>query len=273
MRFISYILMPFLFLSYIVTDTYLKINNSALCHSKGCELAASLLKIDSIVLNYIGIASAGLLLILGIFTYKEYISKKVFLVYLFSCIAFETIMIGYQFFVSPHMCKFCLGVYGFLLLIFLFASGRFFIVILPFVMAIFIAFSFLAIPKNKSFITKDGNYLIQSPTCPHCKLVKDYMHKKKIPFVRLNASDIEDRNFIRFLGYKTIPLLIIKKGSSVTIINGDEDIIKYFEEKIEKTTASTSNSEPNIDLISVEGKADGCEIDLGLKPSCEKESK
>ena len=272
MRFFSYILMPFLFLSYLLADTYLKLNHSSLCHSKGCQLAASLLKVDSIVLNYVGIISAVLLLVLGVLAYKKSISKKIFLIYLFSCTLFETIMIGYQFFASPQMCKFCLGVYGFLLLILFLNSKRYFIAAFVPILAIFIALSFLAIPKNKSFITVDGNYLIQSPTCPHCKLVKDYMHQKKIPFIRLNASDIENRSFIRYLGYKTIPLLIVKKGSSITVINGDEDIVEYFEksQNIKNTAISSPSINQPIDILSTSSKGDGCEIDLGLKPSCGK---
>jgi len=270
MKFLSYVLLPFLFLSYLITDTYLKLNHSALCHSKGCELAASLIKIDSLTLNYIGIASALLLLFLGVMAYKELISKKVFIVYLLSCILFETIMLGYQFYASPVMCKFCMGVYGFLLLTLLFSSWRYIFALLPLIIAPFIALSFIAIPKHISFVTKDGNYLIQSPTCPHCKLVKDYLHQKKIPFTKLNASDIEDRDFIRFLGYKTIPLLIVKKGSSVKIINGDEDIVEYFEKKLNKNISTTTSQ--SIDLLN-QTKGDGCEIDLGLKPNCEKESK
>ncbi len=270
MRFFSYIFLPFLFLAYLITDTYLKLNHSALCHSKGCELAASLIKIDSLTLNYIGIFSALLLLFLGVLTFKNLINKKVFLIYLLSCILFETIMLSYQFFASPAVCKFCLGVYGFLLFIMLFASKRYFFAILPLIIAPFVALSFIAIPKHISFVTSDGNYLIQSPTCPHCKLVKDYLHQKKIPFIKLNSSDIEDRDFIRFLGFKTIPLLIVKKGSSVKVVNGDEDIVEYFEQKLHQNTTVTT-SQP-IDLMN-QTKDDGCEIDLGLKPSCKKESK
>jgi len=269
MRFLSYIFLPFLFLSYLVVDTYLKLNHSALCHSKGCELAGSLIKIDSLVLNYIGIASAVLLLFLGILVFKNLISKRIFLVYLLACVLFETIMISYQFFASPVMCKFCLGVYSFLLVMMLIASRKYFLYILPLIIAPFVALSFIAIPKHVPFVTTNGNYLIQSPTCPHCKLVKDYLHQKKIPFIKLNSSDIEDRDFIRFLGFKTIPVLIVKKGSSVKVINGDEDIVEYFEQN-QKEKSSTSVSQP-LDIMN-QTEGDGCEIDLTLKPSCQKES-
>ena len=269
MRFFSFILLPFLFLSYLVADTYLKLNHSALCHTKGCELAAGLIRIDSLTLNYIGIASAMLLLFLGVLVFKELVSKKIFVIYLASCIMFETIMLGYQFFASPELCKFCLGVYGFLLVIMLFASGKYFLSVIPLVLAPFMALGLLAIPNGDFFVTKDANYLIQSPTCPHCKLVKKYLHDKKIPFIKLQASDIEDRNFIKFLGYKTIPMLIVKKGSQVTIINGDEDIVEYFESKNPKN--STIVESPTIDLLSDSKKSDGCEIDISLKPDCSKE--
>ena len=269
MKFFSYILLPFLFLSYLGMDTYLKLNHSALCHTRGCELAEGLIRVDSLTLNYIGIASATLLLLLGVLVYKELISKRIFTVYLASCIMFETIMLGYQFFASPELCKFCLGVYGFLLLTMLFSSGRYFLYLIPLVVAPFVALSLLAIPSSNSFVTKDGTYLIQSPTCPHCKLVKSYLQKNNISFIKLQASDIEDRNFIKFLGYKTIPILIVKKGSHVTIINGDKDIINYFENRDTKNSQITQS--PTIDLLSESKKSDGCEIDLSLKPDCTKE--
>jgi len=269
MRFFSYILLPFLFLSYLGIDTYLKLNHSALCHTRGCELAEGLIRIDSLSLNYIGIVSAILLLFLGVLVYKELISKKIFTVYLASCIVFETIMLGYQFFASPELCKFCLGVYGFLLVTMLFSSGRYFLYLIPLILAPFVALSLLTIPSFNSFVKKDGTYLIQSPTCPHCKKVKSYLNEKKIPFVKLKASDIEDRNFIKFLGYKTIPLLIVKKGSHITIVNGDEDIINYFKSRDSQNFKETQSS--SIDLLGESKNSDGCEIDLSFKPDCTKE--
>jgi len=278
MRKFSFVYLPLLFLVYLSVETYLKLNHSSLCHSRGCELAGGLLKIPAIELNYIGIASAVVLLILGYMTYIRAFSKRYFFIFLSSMILFETIMLGYQYFASPELCKFCMGVYGSLLTIALFTMREKVVFLLPAILAPLVALYLLAIPKSDTFITKDANYLIQSQTCPHCKKVKKFLKEKDIDFIKLDAKSIEARNFVKFLGYKTIPVLVVKNGSHISIINGDENIIKYFSTKSEpqkenKPKKASVAEEPPIDLLSGAGQSDGCGIEIFEEKSCEKEEK
>jgi len=280
MKKVSFVYLPLLFLIYLSVETYLKLHHSSLCHSRGCELAGGLLNIPAIELNYIGIASAFLLFVLGYLTYIKAISSKVFFIFLSSMILFETIMLGYQYFASPELCKFCMGVYGSLLTIALFTMREKIVFLLPGIVAPLVALYLLAIPKSDFFVTKDANYLIQSQTCPHCKKVKEFLKKKNINFIKLDAKSIEARNFIKYMGYKTIPVLLVKKGSNITIINGDENIIEHFskkdETKVTKTTpTSTSNpvAEEPIDLLSGAALSDGCGIELLEEKSCDKDNK
>jgi len=231
MKKTSFIYLPILFFIYVSTETILKLFHSTLCESTGCLLADSLLRFDSIYLNFIGVFDALAILVIGILSYNKKISEKLFFLVVVSSLLFETIMLGYQYFASPEMCKFCMGVYTFLVLITLLSSKKYFLMVIPAVIALIVSLSFLAIPKSAPFVTKNGNYLIQSPTCPHCKKVKSYLKEHDIKFTKLNIDDIEARNFATFLNFKTIPILVIKDGKKVNIINGDKNIIEFFSKK------------------------------------------
>jgi glutaredoxin len=240
MKKISFIYLPILFFIYVSAEAVLKLLHSSLCESTGCLLADSLLRFDSIYLNLIGVADALAILIFGILAYKKKAFEKLFFLVVITSLLFETIMLGYQYFASPEMCKFCMGVYAFLAVITLLSSKKYFIMIVPAVVALVTALSFLAIPKSASFVTKNGNFLIQSPECPHCKKVKKYLKENSIEFTKLSIDDVEARNFATFLNFKTIPILIIKNGKNVKIINGDKNIIEFFNNKNEVTVEESA---------------------------------
>jgi glutaredoxin/uncharacterized membrane protein len=232
---LGFILAPLLFLLYVAVETYLKLNQSSLCLSEkaaeptGCELAGALLNFDAIYLNYLGIFAALTILILGVLSYKKTIPEILFFIVLVSSLLFETIMLGYQYFASPAMCVFCMGIYSFLVVILLLSSRKYFFMIVPAVIAVLIALSFLAIPESKSFLEKDGTYLLQSESCPHCKKVKEYMNENNIDYTKINIEQIEAQNFATFLNFKSIPILITKEGKTIKIINGDKNIIASYE--------------------------------------------
>jgi len=240
MKKISFIYLPLLFFIYVTAEAVLKLFHSSLCASTGCLLADSLLKFDSIYLNFIGVADALIILLLGILSFNKKVSEKLFFLVLVASLLFETIMLGYQYFASPQMCKFCMGVYTFLVVISLLSLRKYFLMVVPAVIALITALSFLAIPKSQAFVVSNGNYLIQSPTCPHCKKVKGYLKEQNIEFTKIDIDDIEARNFATFLNFKTIPILLIKDGKNVQIINGDKDIINYFENQKKSITIEDS---------------------------------
>ncbi len=232
---LGFIVTPLLFLLYVAGETYLKLNASSLCASDkaseptGCELAGALLNFDAIYLNYIGILAAFTILVLGILSYKKIIPEILFFIVLISSLLFETIMLGYQYFVSPAMCTFCMGIYAFLVITLLLSSRKYFLATVPAVIAVLMALTFLAIPKSAPFVEKDGTYLLQSESCPHCKKVKNYMNDNNIDFQKINIEQIEAQNFATFLNFKSIPILIVKEGKNITIINGDKNIIDSYE--------------------------------------------
>ncbi len=271
MKKTSFIYLPILFFIYVSTEAVLKLFHSTLCESTGCLLADSLLRFDSIYLNFIGVFDALAILVVGILAYNKKISEKLFFLVVVSSLLFETIMLGYQYFASPEMCKFCMGVYTFLVIITLLSSKKYFLMVIPAVISLIVSLSFLAIPKSAPFVIKDGNYLIQSITCPHCKKVKEYLKEHHIDFKKLSIDDIEARNFATFLNFKTIPILVIKDGKRVNIINGDKNIIEFFNNKkeivvedsatvVEESAVVGEESVSNVNLLeSDEEEADeGC---------------
>lgn len=260
MKKLGFIVTPLLFLLYVAVETYLKLNKSSLCLSDkaaeptGCELAGALLNFDAIYLNYLGILAAVSILILGLLSYKKIIPEILFFIVLISSLLFETIMLGYQYFASPQMCVFCMGVYGFLVATLFFSSRKYFLMVIPAVLALLMALSFLAIPKAKSFLQQDGNYLIQSESCPHCKKVKKYMNENNIEFTKINIEQIEAQHFATFLNFKSIPILLTKEGKNIKIINGDKNIINSYETISDEITIEDSVSiDTSFNVVEEEG--------------------
>jgi len=122
-----------------------------------------------------------------------------------------------------------MGVYAFLAITLLLTARKYTLAIIPAVISVLMALSFLAIPASKTFIEQDGTYLIQSPTCPHCKKVKKYMHENNIEFTKIDIKEIEAQHFATFINFKSIPILVIKEGKNIKIINGDKNIIDSYE--------------------------------------------
>ncbi len=258
MKKISFIVLPILFLLYVSGETYLKLNHSSLCESTGCKLADSLLLFDSIYLNFIGVLAALAILITGLLAYKRVVHKNFFYIVVGASLLFETIMLGYQYYASPEMCKFCMGVYGFLVIIMFTASRRHFLVAMIGAISVFTSLSFLAIPEATSFVTQDGTYLLQSKSCPHCKKVKAYMHENNIDFTKIDIERIEAQHFATFLNFKTIPILIVKEGKNVKIINGDKDIINSYENVSKKSDEIVIEESVSINTTFEVAKDEGC---------------
>jgi glutaredoxin len=268
--------LPALLLVYIALETILKSYNIELCSSTGCEMAGSLLKFNSTYLNYLGMLGAFALIVLAFFKGKN--AHTLYTTVAVAMVIFESILIASQLNLNPELCKFCLGVYSFLLLILLNANWKLFLGLVPAIVSVFVAFSFLAIPKNKTLISQNGLYLIASPTCPHCKKTKKYLKEHAIEFRTIPASDINAFYFAKTLGISQIPIAIQKEGTSYKVLVGDKKIIEHFEaknsnlEKEQKTPIQESVSEVNgLSKLNIYGdEQEGCSLSLTATASdCE----
>jgi glutaredoxin len=276
MRFFARVFLPSLLLLYIAIETYLKLQDTSLCGAVGCALAGELLRFDHIYLNYFGLAGVLSLIIVGYRSLKSSFFETLFFIMLYAGIAFEATIIGYQFIANPQPCLFCLSVFSSLLVIALFSQMKHFAVVLASVLFIFLGLKTLTIPQNRPFVTTPGLYLIQSETCTHCKRVKAYFSEHDIAYIPIASSEINARGFLKFVDISTIPVLIIKEASSMTILKGDRKILAYFdaqrkeavhEEEVAPMPVQSSTLELSSDFLGAGGDA-GCALTITETPSC-----
>jgi glutaredoxin-related protein len=280
-RFFSRVFLPFLLLGYIALETYLKFQNTSLCGDVGCTLAGELLKFDPIYLHYFGLVSVFVLVILGARSIKSTFFETLYFMVLYAAIAFEATILGYQFLANPEPCIFCLSVFSSLLVIALFSHPKNFLIILSSILAVYIALNTLAIPKNKAYVTLPGNYLIQSDTCPHCIKVKAYFKDNNIKYTPISTKEVNARGFLKFVDISTIPVLIMKEKSGISLLKGDQNIIAHFEAKKEpentveihqnEIPASTQSATIGLssDFLSAGGNDGGCALSIVEEVACE----
>ena len=277
MAFFSRVFLPFLLLAYIVTETYMKLQNTSLCGEVGCKLAGELLRFDPLYLNYLGIGATLVLLVLGYFSLTSKILERLFFIVLYSAIAFETTIIGYQFIANPEPCIFCLGIYSSLLFMALLSNSKRFAAVLAVTLSIFFGLNTLAIGANKAYAINDGLYLIQSESCGHCKKVKKYFKENDINFTPISVNEASARSFLKFVDISSIPVAVIKDQTGIKLITGDKAIITHF--NTENTTENTMQASTNVppqsssldlstDLFSATSEP-GCAITVVETPSCD----
>ena len=279
MNFFSRVILPLLLLIYISIETYLKLNHNSLCEATGCKLAGELLRFNPLYLNYVGIASVFTLVILGYLSLKRKAIGKLFFVALYSAIAFEATILGYQFLVNPEPCIFCMGIFSSLLIIALLSRMKNFIFIAAAALSVFIGLNTLALNKNKSFLTQEGTYLLHSETCPHCKKVKKYLAEHHIQYTPISIKEASVRNFLKFAGFTTIPVLVLKDAQGTHMFEGDHKIISHYEQEDNAHTSEAAPKEQPTQSNSAIGlptdlfkatSEPGCAITITETPDCEK---
>ncbi len=274
-RKISAITMPLILIGYVGTETWMKLHHSSICESTGCKMAATLLNFNGIYLDFLGITAGMLMLVTAILWAKHEVFKPLFFVSLYSAIAFESVMIGFQVFANPEICKFCLGVYSLLLLTAFLTERRYLLYATPAIIAIFAALSTLSIPKNMPIVTKDGIYLIHSEKCPHCKKVKAFFKDENISYNPIDISNPNARMSATTLGITQIPIAIIKKDNNIEILRGDRDIIEHFKKASKKEVSDNKEPESmNMPLresdIYANPDEGGCSLSPLEESSCQK---
>ncbi len=259
------ILLPLLLFLYIGVETYFKMHHVSLCESTGCKMAGDLLKFNPIYLNFLGLIGAFTLLILSLL--KSEAAHKLYEWLIAVMASFETLLIASQFAINPEPCKFCLGVYGFLLAIFLVANWKRFFFFLPIFIAIFTGMQILAVPKNSSLIKEDGLYLIASKTCPHCKVTKKFLNEKKISYKVIPSNNINAWYMAKTLGITKIPIAIKKDNDIYTIIVGDKTIMNFYKQD-QKENKQESVQENSLKFQNLYQEDEGCSLSFQAT-SCE----
>jgi hypothetical protein len=270
MRYVARVLLPLTLLFYIAYEAWLKLGHDSLCSAEGCRLAGELLKFDSIYLDFMGMASVSVIALLGFLSIKRRDMEVLFFIVLYSSIAFESVMIGYQVAVNPEPCLFCMGVYGGLLSIALLSNRGYFAYALPVIASIFLAFGDLAIAKNESLVQGDGIYLVHSERCPHCKRVKKYFADHGIEYRGLSVNSPTVRFLVKGLGIDEIPVMIKKEGGKMEIVRGDIPIIASFSSpaKSEEKSGDMLTVPTRVSDIYADPSEAGCSISPLESSSC-----
>jgi glutaredoxin len=275
MAFFSRVFLPFLLLVYIAAETYMKLQKTSLCGDIGCKLAGDLLRFDPMYLNYFGLAGVFSLLAFGYFSLKNKAIEKLFFIVLYSAIAFESTIISYQFMANPEPCIFCLGIFSSLLAIALFSKLKSFALVLAVVLSIFLGMNTLTVMKNKSYVNKQGLYLIQSKGCSHCAKVKKFFKEENIKYTPISISEVNARSFLKFVNISSIPVLLIKDASGTRLLTGDKKIIAHFKQEVpmplQEAPQSSSSALP-IDFFGATSEP-GCAITITETATCEDENK
>ncbi|HIQ28680.1 MAG TPA: hypothetical protein EYH42_09300 [Sulfurovum sp.] len=276
MHFFSRIILPFVLLSYIAIESYLKLHHTSLCGQVGCKLAGELLRFNPIYLNYFALVSLFVLTLFGYLSLKNTLFKTLFFIGLYAAIAFEATIISYQYIVNPEICLFCLGIFSSLLLIALLSHIKYFPFVIAGVLAIFIGINTLSISKNRAYVTHEGLYLIHSKSCGHCQKVKKYFAEHNITYTAISIKEVNARAFLKFIDISTIPVLLIKKPTGIKILTGDKKILSYFDKPLPSTEITASSAAPKqssalglpSELFDATSEP-GCAITVTQTPACE----
>ncbi len=276
LQFIARVALPFLLFVYIAVESYLKLHHSSVCSATGCKLAGELLRFKSIYLHFAGLFGASLLMTLGYLSLRKKAFDAPFRFVAYGAVAFEATILGYQLYANPEPCLFCVGVFTTLLLIALLSDLKRLYIPVAIVGAIVVAMGTLAVFHNQSVVTQTGNYLIYSPTCPHCKKVRAYLAEHHIDYTPVNVKEASARFTLKFLGIDAIPVWVESRKGTRRLYVGDEAIIAKLENKKKAASNETSYSAQNgggmpaLDTGFLQAGGDeGCAISIEETPSCE----
>lgn len=263
---LGYVYLPILLLLYIVADLVLKDMGVDICPTNGCKIASATLNFDSFYLNLVGV---GFALSLLIFSPLRQISNFI----LFAGILFESLMIGYQVFVSGVLCYYCLGIYA---IVWLMAIFRFRLIVpiasLVVVAVFYSMLKFVVLSHDISTGSVDTNattYLFGSTTCPHCIEMKKYLNEHKIQYEFKDVNNINNQYILKFFRLSSIPVLVVQNEDNIKLLTTKQSIKGYFafeDSALPTKPVFNLNSMIQQSQISTEDNssihAGGCKIDI-----------
>jgi len=254
---IAFIVCPLAIFGYLTIVFCGTLMDVSFCKSEGCELAGSIIKISKEEMYLLGMFSNLFLAMLGfLLVYKkEELARIAFLVILASMIIAETIFLGYMFIASGgETCIICLLFYLMMILTFIVASKasekatrkgiakdlkdieekRFnysSFKIFTGVVSVVVFFAITLLNYNPAsseevIPLKEGYSLISSPTCKFCKEIKADLKEKNINYYDRDAKSNLD--FIKMMGGKTIPVLILKEKDKISVFNTFNSVKKHL---------------------------------------------
>jgi len=265
-KHLTYRFIPMVILSYLFINLYLVMTGATWCKSEGCEVSKSLLNIEQTDLYSLAIVAFIVLLVIGLQILKidSKKLKELFKFGLFTIMMCETILLSYLYFKTGTLCISCFIFYTLVVINFIILDTRSKTVfVIPFMIG---AFAMLDLDTNTtSNESLQSHYtLLQSPSCEHCKKVKEYLKENKIEYKKEDYTKYS--GLFSSLNITKIPVMLVKSNdNNFILLNGVSEILNYLdtneiqklEEKMEENIQSYSSS----NQISFDTK-EGCEIDI-----------
>ncbi|MGI6657026.1 MAG: hypothetical protein ACOX5Z_09435 [Desulfobulbus sp.] len=271
----------------------------ALCLNSGCALVEQLTRVPGLALNI-----AGLLFFLLVYgglsaTRGEWRRTPEFLrVLLWTGLAAEAVLIGFQYWVVGVWCIYCLLLAACILLINLCLGGRQCAVGALLFAGVFLAFSSLQLiqplPERHAlnagvFASRTGiltfpqHHLFYASTCSHCEtIIADLRDNRRVtlllhPVDRVDTVSLPDctlnpgytpelnKSLLASLGITEVPVLISTTSEGLEIRQGEQAIATYFRKPPENQPIGQSHYQAPSDRTShlplIPGiEEDGCQV-------------
>jgi len=249
---------------FIALEWWMLLQGKSLCQETGCKLAITFAR-DETLLLVVGLIFFTLLVFLFAFAPSRItpysFSAYTFLrirarthlriidIILFSVLAVEGYLVGFQLFVLNELCSFCLGVFGiicFIIIAYTFAYKRFYLILAGVLIWTAVLFTtyLVSVPvvgMNLEDIAS-AHYVRGTPqakwflfikeNCPHCKKTLNYLrHRFEGDIDLYICSAKKCYLFLRSLGIEEVPVLLIDEKGRKEILIGDNCICKQLEKK------------------------------------------
>lgn len=199
--------------------------------------------------------------------------KDILGIVLLGGLAAESVLIGYQAFIVHEFCKFCLAFAAMVIGMNAAMGFRHFsrgiaVVVTPLIALSLIghpSFHYASVPVsaldngtlaicNCNACSNKKSYLIYSPTCSHCNVLLGQLsnlecsiHLNPIKNTRDNTLPLPaqyrkqydvniNQNFLKNLGIKTVPVMVVRENEDETqIISGGHNILRYLQKHARNT--------------------------------------
>ncbi len=242
-----------------------------LCLNGGCTVVDQLIKVSPLVVNLFGLCFFQIVF-WGLHASRNEPRRlpQWVTALLLAGLAVEGVLVPFQYLVAHTFCTYCLGVFGFIVVLNLLVGLKQIMPGLLLFSAVSLAFAGLDINQPQSdqqaftsgtFASRTGtitdmeNFLFYSSTCAHCEKVIASLRNNDRPTVHFNPIDqvknldlpgisytkayspAANRALLKVLAIDEIPVLLTKTPEGLVILRGETAILA----SLVKTTPETTN--------------------------------
>lgn len=239
-----YLLISIIGLILIATEIYLNLRSTSLCQTEGCTIVHIFDKYNT--LNYFGLAIffyLFLVSLLDIFHFHLSFFLKLRAYLLSLCIIVEGYFIGLQTWVLNTYCQYCLLVASLLFLAFFLdyfypekeispflreekKTSIYKISFLGFV-SVFLA-TYLVNLSLKP-LNFNSPIIVYKKDCIHCEEIISYAKERNIKVELYEIKDVLP--LAKIININSVPILLGKEKDKIVVINGKDEIKKWFDTK------------------------------------------